>query len=55
MDTLNVKVANNRQGATGGRRIYVNGKLLSYKQTALFEKAIQDPGFQKRFKELLDA
>lgn len=41
---------------TSGRRIMVNGKLLTYKQTALFEKLMQESEtFPKRFAELSEA
>jgi hypothetical protein len=35
-----------------GRRIVVNGKLLTYKQTAQFEKFMQDEDFRARFSRL---
>lgn len=41
---------------TSGRRIMVNGKLLTYRQTALFEKLMKESEtFPKRLAELSDA
>lgn len=55
IETNKEYVVQNREGQAG-RRIVVNGKLLTYKQTALFEKLIRESDtFQKRFMELSES